>query len=150
MTFVWSPMYVHSHPSSTTIIQAFPRLWAADPVHTNLPCEGLENWIFHLEPPNSTLPRRPSPASAMILTVHTYAFEGVPQPVEARILENAPRGAREREFSFWVPPGGSKSKARPGTPISVQLANLPSPSAGQQQQEAPQLWVKGGDLTKKT
>ena len=57
--------------------------------------------------------------------------------MEARISENAPRGAREREFSSALPPSGSKSKARPGTPISVHLANLPSTPVGQQQQEAP-------------
>ena len=116
----------------------------------NLPNEDLGNLNSTWIPLTSTLPRRPSPASAMVDISRMNKLECVPQPVEARISENAPRGAREREFLSGVPPSGSKSKARPGTPISVQLANLPSPSAGQQQQEAPQLWEQGGDLTKKT
>ena len=79
------------------------------------PYEDLGNLGSTWNPATSTLPRRPSPASAMVLIIQMNKLECVPQPVEARILENAPRGAREREFSFWVPPGGSKSKAPRGS-----------------------------------
>ena len=77
-------------------------------------------------------------------------LECVPQPVEARISENAPRGARERTFSSSVPPSGRKSKARPWTPFSEQLADLPSPPAGQQQQESPLGWCGVGTSRKNT
>ena len=100
------------------------------------PYEDLGNPGSTWNPPTSTLPRRPSPASAMVEIMETQASECVPQPVEARISENAPRGAREHAFLSGAPPSGSKPMARPWTPLSVQLANLPSPPR-RQQQEAP-------------
>ena len=100
------------------------------------PYEDLGNPGSTWNPPTSTLPRRPSPPWAMVEIKYINKLECVQQPVEARILENAPRGAREHAFLSGVPPSGSKFKARLWTPLSVHLANLPRPP-WRQQQEAP-------------
>ena len=92
--------------------------------------------------------RRLGPSDLMVYISRMNKLECVPQPVEARISENAPRGAREREFSSGLPPSGSKSKARPWTPFPEQLADLPSPPAGQQQQEAPHCGCRVGTSRK--
>ena len=102
-------------------------------MRTNLPYEDLGNLDSTWNPPTSTLPRRPSPASAMVYISRMNKLECVPQPVEARISENAPRGAREREFSSGVPPSGSRQRTDLGLPFLKFPEHLVDPSGSNYQ-----------------